>query len=145
MTVTKLAAVILPLALGFAPMRSPMPARMGARVQMSEAEIQVEPLKVTEDFEMEGKAEAPANERFRAITLANLDDVAERHPRLKPKLKDIKMSALIFPFKASPYLVDELIDWEREGDIRSDPFYKLVFPTMDMLSDEHREKLEAAH
>jgi len=54
------------------------------------------------------------------------------------------MSALIFPFKASPYLVDELIDWECEGDIAEDPFYRLVFPTMDMLSEEHQEKLRTA-
>ena len=81
---------------------------------------------------------------FKAISLANLDAYAEKHPRLQPKLKDIKMSSLIFPFKACPYLVDELIDWDMEGDIADDPFYRLVFPTMGMLSEEHREKLEAA-
>jgi L-lysine 2,3-aminomutase len=51
---------------------------------------------------------------------------------------------MVFPFKASPYYVDELIDWEAE-DVRKDPFYRLVFPTLDMLSDEHRNKLEAAY
>merc|ERR1719247_1143394 len=84
------------------------------------------------------------NERFKAIALNALDEWAEKHPRLKPKLRDIQLSALIFPFKASPYLVDELIDWDMEGDIADDPFYRLVFPTMAMLSPEHREKLEAA-
>jgi L-lysine 2,3-aminomutase len=51
---------------------------------------------------------------------------------------------MIFPFKASPYYVDELIDWEAD-DVRQDPFYRLVFPTLDMLSDEHRIKLEVAY
>ena len=88
--------------------------------------------------------EAPANERFKAISLNAMDEWAEKFPRLKEKLADIKMSSLIFPFKASPYLVEELIDWEMEGDIADDPFYRLVFPTMAMLSDEHQAKLRAA-
>lgn len=141
MTRTTLVVLVLTGVRAFSPARMPMPSRMSSTRVYSEAEMQVD-LKITENFEMEGKAEAPVNERFRAITLANLDAVAEKHPRLQEHLKDIKMSALIFPFKASPYLVDELIDWEMEGDIRTDPFYRLVFPTMGMLSDEHREKLE---
>ena len=54
------------------------------------------------------------------------------------------MSGLIFPFKASAYVIEELIDWEMEGDIGDDPFYRLIFPTMGMLAAHHREKLEAA-
>ena len=67
-------------------------------------------------------------ERFRAINAKDMDKLAEQYPRLKDKVTDIKRSALIFPFKASPYLVDELIDWDMAGDIGLDPFYKLVFP-----------------
>lgn len=37
-----------------------------------------------------------------------------------------------------------MIDWKSEN-VREDPFYKLVFPTLDMLEDHHRAKLEAAH
>merc|ERR1712038_910515 len=33
----------------------------------------------------------------------------------------------------------------KADDLKADPFYKLVFPTLDMLTTEHREKLEAAH
>jgi len=87
------------------------------------------------------EGETPATERFRAIALNKIDQCAEEHPRLLPKLQDIKRSALIFPFKASPYLVDELIDWDLEGDIGQDPFYRLVFPTMDMLTQEHQDLL----
>ena len=67
-----------------------------------------------------------------------------QYPRLKDKVTDIKRSALIFPFKASPYLVDELIDWDMAGDIGLDPFYKLVFPTMDMLTQEHQDLLNSS-
>ena len=49
------------------------------------------------------------NERFTPITLQSLDTWAEKFPRLQDKLADIKMSSLIFPFKASPYLVEELV------------------------------------
>lgn len=87
------------------------------------------------------EGETPATERFRAIALNKIDQCAEDNPRLLPKLQDIKRSALIFPFKASPYLVDELIDWDLEGDIGEDPFYRLVFPTMDMLTQEHQDLL----
>jgi L-lysine 2,3-aminomutase len=51
---------------------------------------------------------------------------------------------MVFPFKASPYYVDELIDWNADN-LRDDPFYRLVFPTLDMLSNEHRMMLESAH
>lgn len=84
------------------------------------------------------------NERYKAISLQALDKVAEKHPEIKPHLEDIKLSGLIFPFKASPYYVDELVDWKSEN-VREDPFYKLIFPTMDMLIPEHQEKLRAAH
>ena len=46
----------------------------------------------------------------------------------------------MFPFKASPYLIDELIDWEAK-DLRKDPMYVLVMPTLEMLSPANREKL----
>ena len=36
------------------------------------------------------------------------------------------------------------IDWDMEGDIADDPFYRLVFPTMAMLSPEHQELLNKA-
>lgn len=66
------------------------------------------------------------------------------HPALLPHLYDVKLAGMVFPFKASPYYVDELIDWNSE-DVRKDPFYRLVFPTLDMLSEGHRNKLEAAY
>lgn len=83
------------------------------------------------------------NERYKAISLQSLDKLSLRIPQLKPHLEDIKLAGLIFPFKASPYYVDELVDWNAE-DVRADPFYKLIFPTMDMLTQEHQDKLRAA-
>lgn len=91
-----------------------------------------------------GVAPNQPNERYKAISLQALDKVAENHPELKEHLYDIKLAGMVFPFKASPYFVDELIDWKADN-IREDPFYKLVFPTLDMLESHHREMLEASH
>ena len=85
-----------------------------------------------------------AAERYKAISLQSLKKVADVHPQIKAHLHDIKLAGLVFPFKASPYYVDELIDWETDN-VKEDPFYKLVFPTLDMLVPEHRERLEKAH
>lgn len=87
---------------------------------------------------------AVSTERYKAISLQSLDKVAEDHPQIKPFLHDIQLAGQVFPFKASPYYVDELIDWDAE-DVKKDPFYRLVFPTLDMLVPEHRERLEEAH
>ena len=92
---------------------------------------------------MNGLEPNQPNERYRAISLQAIDKVAEKHPELKPHLDDVRLAGLVFPFKASPYFVDELIDWKAEN-VRDDPFYRLVFPTLDMLSAEHREKLVSA-
>lgn len=85
----------------------------------------------------------PDTDRYRPITIFNLEEVVKRFPRLAECLDDIRLSSLVFPFKVSPYVLEELIDWQREGSIRDDPFYRLVFPTMDMLSMEHQQRLIA--
>lgn len=91
------------------------------------------------------EAHQQPNERYRAISLQAVDKIAEKHPAIIPHLDDIRLSGLIFPFKASPYFVDELIDWSVGSEkVKDDPFYRLVFPTLDMLSTEHREKLVEA-
>ena len=79
----------------------------------------------------------------RAISLQALDKVAEKHPQIEPYLDDIRLAGLVFPFKVSPYFVDELIDWDAEN-LKDDPHYRLVFPTMDMLEPHHQKVLRAA-
>ena len=95
-------------------------------------------------IELNGIEPNQPNERYKAISLQSVDKVAERHPQLQPYLDDVKLAGLVFPFKASPYFVDEMINWDAD-DVRQDPFYRLVFPTLDMLDDRHREKLVTAH
>ena len=80
---------------------------------MAEAEASLAAPTVDASMPMEKTTEVVKNERFRAISLDRVTEWAEKFPRLKPKLQDIQRSGLIFPFKASPYLVEELI--ERHG------------------------------
>jgi len=131
-------------ALQFTPVKRSFQLRSSA-----ETELTIDPIAVTTEGEYSANEMAPdvaveKAERFRAINAKDMDKLADKYPRLKDKVVDIKRSALIFPFKASPYLVDELIDWDMAGDIGLDPFYKLVFPTMDMLTQEHQDLLNNA-
>ncbi len=98
-------------------------------------------------FSLNGLEPHIPHERYKAIVLQTIDKVAEKHPEIKPHLDDIRLAGLVFPFKASPYFVDELIDWDVGSEkIKDDPFYRLVFPTLDMLEEHHREKLiQAKH
>jgi KamA family protein len=127
------------LQMGVSPMTSSRAAVRMPAVMMQEQSVVGQDAAAPMD--MDATKVEPA-ERFKAISLNALDEWADRFPRLKPELRDIRLSSLIFPFKASPYLVEELIDWNREDDIKNDPFYRLVFPTMQMLSPEHRKLLE---
>ena len=86
----------------FAPVSTGRAARATAGVWMQEVEASIE---VSSDAEasMDMAAAVPEkNERFKAISLNALDEWADKFPRLQEKLKDIKLSSLIFPFKASP-------------------------------------------
>merc|ERR1719183_1852765 len=126
---------------------SPRSRMASSAISMQQQVVDGDEMTIGNDAEtsMDMASEAPAaQQRFKAITLQSLDTWAEKFPRLQDKLADIKMSSLIFPFKASPYLVEELIDWEMEGDISTDPFYRLIFPTMDMLEPSARATLEEA-
>ena len=138
-----LSIALLALSYNAAPRAFTAPAARAA-VRMQEIAIDVAPAEADKPLDLSNEA-PPEQTRFKAIALNALDEWAERFPRLKPELQDIQRSALIFPFKASPYLVEELIDWEMEGDIKDDPFYRLVFPTMEMLAPHHRETLQKAH
>lgn len=52
--------------------------------------------------------------------------------KLTSELKEaIDVVGNVFPFKTNNYVIDELIDWD---NVAEDPFFKLTFPQIDMLS-----------
>jgi len=57
-------------------------------------------------------------------------------------LEDFKWLTRIFPFKVSPYVLDNLINWE---DYPNDPIYRLVFPVREMLTEAHWRLLQSAN
>ncbi len=54
---------------------------------------------------------------------------------------DLQYLAKIFPFKASRYVLEELIDWHNRD---SDPIFRLIFPRAEMLSERHWRMLKSA-
>jgi len=106
---------------------------------MAMATMQVEDLAIV----------APVVDRFRAVTVKNVEELLkgyiDRSTGIKKlefyrRLEDIKMAALIFPFRCSSYVMENLINWDAD-DLDSDPMYRLLFPTLAMLSEDHRQKL----
>lgn len=72
---------------------------------------------------------------YRPFSWKHLDRI---HP-LRPEVKTtIQTLAQVFPFKVNPYIVDELIDWDRVPD---DPIFRLFFPVPDMLTGEEFDTL----
>lgn len=138
---------------GFAPQRVNSPRATNAIRMAGETKTVDAGVDVSEGIAVEGLnniigtngvADNQPNERYKAISLQSLDKLAEKIPELKEHLYDIKLAGLVFPFKASPYYVEELVDWKAEN-VRDDSFYRLIFPTLDMLETHHREKLVKAH
>ncbi|CAE7458367.1 unnamed protein product [Symbiodinium natans] len=64
----------------------------------------------------------------------------EKKLKLSQRLQDIKLAALVFPFRCSSYVMEHLINWNAD-DLDSDPMYRLLFPTLQMLSQKHQQQL----
>ena len=58
------------------------------------------------------------------------------------ELNDLRYLTRIFPFKASRYVLEELIDWQKYD---SDPIFRLIFPRHNMLSAAHWALLRDAN
>lgn len=57
------------------------------------------------------------------------------------EIQDLKYLTKIFPFKASRYVLEELIDWENRD---TDPIFRLVFPRREMLKEHQWRLLKSA-
>ena len=79
--------------------------------------------------------------RYEPVTLKNI----HKHPayrRLPESLRhELEVAAQVLPFRTNPYVLDELIDWER---VPEDPIFQLVFPQRGMLDPETYARVEAA-
>ncbi|MCY4326481.1 MAG: hypothetical protein OXC53_02660 [Rhodobacteraceae bacterium] len=70
--------------------------------------------------------------RFRALTARNFQTIADFACVSKDDLFAMKVVSAVLPFRTNPYVIENLIDWDRIPD---DPVYQLVFPQKDMLEE----------
>ena len=71
--------------------------------------------------------------RFRALTAKHLDSITQFGRVSEDELFEMRVVSTVLPFRANPYVIDHLIDWDRIPD---DPVYQLVFPQREMLAEE---------
>ena len=81
----------------------------------------------------EGQNAARTDERYRAVTRANIAKT-EVWERLAPEVREaIEVVSTVLPFRCNEYVMRELIDWDRVPD---DPIFQLTFPQRGMLGTD---------
>lgn len=68
---------------------------------------------------------------YKAFTSRNIESIPQFAALPKEIHDDIETVSRVMPFRASNYVIDELIDWDKPED---DPIFKLVFPQKGMLN-----------
>lgn len=76
--------------------------------------------------------------RFKAIGKRQLGNIPQLQKLPKQKLLAMRALMEVFPFRANPYVLDELIDWSK---IPEDPMFQLVFPQEGMLDAKNLSEL----
>jgi len=75
---------------------------------------------------------------------SHLDDVTFAKTVFAQKMQeqdvaDLRVLARVFPFRVSPYVLSDLINWD---DYQRDPIYRMVFPAREMLPHQEFRRLE---
>ncbi|VAW16280.1 Lysine 2,3-aminomutase [hydrothermal vent metagenome] len=71
--------------------------------------------------------------KYQSYSLHNFRNITQIGRLTEEQKFAIEVVGTVLPFKASNYVIDELIDWDNFED---DPFFILNFPQREMLSDE---------
>lgn len=77
---------------------------------------------------------------YKAYNLSNFHQIPQIGMLSTEEKRVIEVVGTVLPFKASNYVIDELIDW---GNYETDPFYILNFPQKEMLSKEHYNRIDS--
>ncbi len=76
--------------------------------------------------------------RYRAVTRSNVHKTPQ-WSSMSPQMREaIEVVSSVLPFRTNPYVMDELIDWDRVPD---DPMYQLTFVQKGMLAEADYDKL----
>lgn len=78
--------------------------------------------------------------QFKAYTEKTIDKIEALDALTEEQRFDIKVAAMVFPFRVNNYVIDELIDW---NNIPADPIFQLTFPQKEMLHQEDYVKLSS--
>jgi L-lysine 2,3-aminomutase len=73
-----------------------------------------------------------ARRTFRAIDRRHLRELPQLAALGADYVRAMEVVASVLPFRANPYVVEELVDWRRAPD---DPIFQLVFPQPGMLEE----------
>jgi KamA family protein len=71
--------------------------------------------------------------KYQAFTLKNFRKIPQMSLLSEEEKRQIEVVGHVLPFKASNYIIDELIDWQ---NFQTDPFFILNFPQKEMLTAE---------
>ncbi|WP_445945887.1 KamA family radical SAM protein [Shewanella sp.] len=76
--------------------------------------------------------------KYNSFQYAQIEKIAETKKIPKHIVKDVKVTALVFPFRVNKYVLNELIDW---NNIPNDPMFRLLFPMSGMIGEKNFERL----
>jgi len=79
------------------------------------------------------------NKQYKAYTNRNIHTIEQFKTLPDDILAAIQVVSKVLPFRASNYVVNELIDW---SNVPEDPIFQLVFPQPGMLAHEAFNKIE---
>lgn len=75
---------------------------------------------------------------YKSYTLHNFRQIPQMARLTEEQKFSIETVGTVLPFKASSYVVDELIDWD---NFENDPFFILNFPQREMLSKQRFQRV----
>ncbi len=76
--------------------------------------------------------------RYRAVTRSNVHKTAQWSKLPSEMREALEVVSQVLPFRTNPYVMGELIDWDKVPD---DPMYQLTFLQRGMLSDADYAKM----
>ena len=77
--------------------------------------------------------------KLKIYNFHNFREIPQLAKLSKKQKHEIEIASLVIPFKTNNYVINNLIKW---SNYKNDPIFLLNFPTRDLLSNEHFEKID---
>lgn len=79
------------------------------------------------------------DKRYKSYTIRNIHEIEQLKKLPEDILTAIRIVSKVLPFRASNYVIDELIDWD---NVPEDPIFQLVFPQPGMLAEDDFNRIK---